>query len=103
MEDNPARTITLFCWILDASDRPFSVSIEESRTVERLKQVILEMKRHRLPNVVDSEDLVVWRVYRFFHFDSFVLTILLQGIHRDQGRFRGGSVQRPVCQERGIV
>jgi hypothetical protein len=66
MEDNPARTITLFCWILDASNRPFSISIEESQTVEHLKNVILEMKRHRLPNhVVDSEDLVVWRVCGF--------------------------------------
>jgi hypothetical protein len=28
--DNPQHTITLFCWILDVSDRLFSVSIEEA-------------------------------------------------------------------------
>jgi Crinkler effector protein N-terminal domain len=66
MEDNPTRTIQLFCWILDVSKESFAVFIKESQTVFDLKQEILVMKRQRLPDVVrDTEDLAVWNVCGF--------------------------------------
>jgi hypothetical protein len=36
------REITRFCWILDLSDRSFSVDIEDSLKVDHLKDVILK-------------------------------------------------------------
>lgn len=84
MEDNPTRTIKLFCWILDVSKESFAVFIKESQTVFDLKQEILVMKRQRLPDVVrDTEDLAVWNVCGFSPL-WMIRAHLLQGIHRGQ-------------------
>jgi hypothetical protein len=64
MQDNPTRTITLFCWIIDVSIRSFSISIEEDLTVEKLIEVILNKKRDLLPNVI-VDHLIVWKVCGF--------------------------------------
>jgi len=69
MQANPTRTIKLWCWIFDVSREQFPVSIEDSQTVEDLKKVILEKKRHRLPNfIIDEEDLIAWKVCGFSPF-----------------------------------
>ena len=36
------REVTLFCWILDISDRSFSVNVEENLTVDHLKAAIVK-------------------------------------------------------------
>ena len=36
------REVTLFCWILDISDRSFSVDVEENLMVDHLKAVIIK-------------------------------------------------------------
>ena len=87
---------------------PVSIEPEESRFVGDMKEMILEKERHRFPNdtVIDSEDIVVWKVYvhQFLHFDLSMLTtgtlalLPVQGTHRDhEGQSQGGGVQRPVC------
>jgi hypothetical protein len=79
--DNPSRTITLFCWILDVSDRPFPVDIDDSTTVAHLKEAILKKNVHTLPDL-DPHQLVVFKVSPFI----FVQTILIpppQDVHPD--------------------
>jgi hypothetical protein len=63
MQDNPTRTIKLYCWIVDISYMSFSISMEESQTVEDMIEVILDKKRHLFPEVVnDPGCLIVHRV-----------------------------------------
>jgi hypothetical protein len=59
--DSPPHTITLFCWILDASDRPFSVSIEEARTVDDLKKAVIKEKSSTFANI-EADQLTLWKV-----------------------------------------
>jgi hypothetical protein len=49
--NNPPRPLTLFCWILGVSERPFSVAIEDNRTVDDLKKVIVKEKPIAFANV----------------------------------------------------
>jgi hypothetical protein len=65
METHP-RTITLFCWILGVSDSPFSVDIEDSRTVDHLKKAIVKENLDILTNVVAHwHRLILWKVSGF--------------------------------------
>jgi hypothetical protein len=59
MQDNPTRTITLYCWIVNISHDSFSISMEESQTVEVMKKVILDTKRHLFPEVVNDPGCLV--------------------------------------------
>jgi len=59
--NGPTRVITLFCWILDVSDRSFSVSIEDDRTVDDLKEEIVK-KNPRTFSDVDPFQLTLWKV-----------------------------------------
>jgi hypothetical protein len=72
-KDNPSRTITLFCWILDVSARPFSVDTEDSTTVAHLKKAIVKEKSSTLANI-EADQLVLWKVSPFF----FVQTMLIR-------------------------
>src|ERR1700727_1145611 len=69
--DNPTRTVTVFCWILDVSDRPFPVDIEDTRTVGHLKRTILKEKPAAFANV-DPDELTLWKVFSFLCFDQFL-------------------------------
>jgi hypothetical protein len=42
--NNQPRSITLFCWILNLSNRSFPIDIDESRTVGHLKKDIVKEK-----------------------------------------------------------
>ncbi|KAF5367794.1 hypothetical protein D9615_010503 [Tricholomella constricta] len=57
--DSPSRMITLFCWILDVSNRAFPVDIEDVRTVGHLKEAIVNKKLATFDNV-DSDQLDLW-------------------------------------------
>jgi hypothetical protein len=59
--DSPTRTITLFCWILDESDSPFSIDIEDSKTVDHLKDAIVKKKPVTFANV-EADQLKLWKV-----------------------------------------
>jgi hypothetical protein len=59
--DNPSRTITLFCWILDVSARPFPVDTEDSTTVAHLKKAIVKEKSTTFANI-EADQLVLWKV-----------------------------------------
>jgi hypothetical protein len=59
--NNPPRPLTLFCWILGVSDHPFSVDIEDTRTVDHLKKAILKEKPTAFANV-DPDQLTLWKV-----------------------------------------
>src|SRR6202020_3547174 len=69
--DNPTRTVALFCWILDVSDHPFPVDIEDSRTVGHLKKNILRENPSASANV-DAFELTLWKVFSFLRFDQFL-------------------------------
>ena len=69
--NNPTRIVALLCWILDVSDRPFPVDIEDSRTVGHLKKVILREKR-TVFGKVDPDQLTLWKVFSFPRFDQFL-------------------------------
>jgi hypothetical protein len=62
--NDPPRPLTLFCWILGVSDHPFSVDIEDTRTVDHLKKAILKEKPAAFANV-DPDQLTVWKVRGF--------------------------------------
>jgi len=51
----------LFCWVLNKSDRPFSVKIGKSETVDGLKKVIKKEKEHSLVGI-DANTLNIWEV-----------------------------------------
>src|SRR5277367_6304466 len=76
-QENPSPTITLFCWIIDVSDRPFLVGIDASATVTHLKEAIL---KKNLNTFVYSTHL--WKVSGFI-FGPTKLTVLSQDIHTD--------------------
>ena len=56
--------LTLFCWILGVSERPFSVTIEDNRTVDHLKKAIVKEKSTAFANV-DPDQLTLWKVCGF--------------------------------------
>jgi hypothetical protein len=72
--DNP-RTIPLFCWILNVSDRSFSVSIEETRTVDNLKKLIVKEKSTTFANI-EADQLTLWKVSSTFSFGHTMLITL---------------------------
>jgi len=55
------RKLTLFCWILDISDRSFPVDIGDDRTVGHLKAEIVKKKPFSFENV-DPDELDLWKV-----------------------------------------
>ena len=55
------RELTLFCWILDISDRSFPVDIGDDRTVGHLKAEIVKKKPFSFENV-DPDELDLWKV-----------------------------------------
>jgi hypothetical protein len=58
------RSLTLFCWILEVSDSPFPVDIEDSRTAGHLKKAIAKEKPNTFANV-DPDELILWKVCGF--------------------------------------
>ena len=58
----------LFCWILDVSNWPFSISIEDTRTVGHLKEIPVAFAN------VDPFELTLWKVCNFLRFDQFLAT-----------------------------
>src|SRR5262245_58984792 len=65
MESNdPTRTARLFCWILHVSERSFSITIDDSQTVDDLKKAILKEKPKAFANV-DPDELTLWKVRGF--------------------------------------
>ena len=58
------RKLTLFCWILDISDRSFSVDVEENLTVDHLKAAIVKKNPISFENV-DPYELDLWKVSAF--------------------------------------
>ena len=51
----------LFCWILDVSDQSFSVSIQETRTVDNLKEEIPAKKLAMFANI-EADQVTLWKV-----------------------------------------
>jgi hypothetical protein len=78
--DNPRRAIPLFCWILDVSDCSFSVSIEETRTVDNLKEEILAKKSATFANI-EANQHTLWKVSSTFSFGHTMLITLHQDLH----------------------
>jgi hypothetical protein len=70
-------TITLFCWVLDVSNRSFSVDIEDNLTVDHLKDAITKKKPGSFANV-DPDELDLWKIQ-----PQLALIIFLQDIHSD--------------------
>jgi hypothetical protein len=62
--NHPPRSLTLFCWILGVSNHPFSVDIEDTRTVDHLKEAIVKKKPTAFANV-DPDQLTLWKVRGF--------------------------------------
>ena len=58
------RQVTLFCWILDESDRSFAVDIGDNRTIAHLKDAIVKKKPLSFENV-EPDELVLWKVSAF--------------------------------------
>jgi hypothetical protein len=63
--DDPPHPLMLFCWILGMSERPFSVTIEDNRTVDNLKDSIVKKKPAVFINI-DPDQLTLWKVCGFF-------------------------------------
>jgi hypothetical protein len=80
-QENPSRTITLFCWILDVSDRPFLVDIDDGATVTHLKEAILKKKSSTLANI-EADQLTLWKVSPFIFVQTMLIT-LPQEVHPD--------------------
>jgi hypothetical protein len=78
--DSPPHTITLFCWILDVSDRPFPVDIDDSTTVAHLKKAIVKEKSLTFVNI-KADQLTLWKVSGTFNFSQFMLITPLQDVH----------------------
>jgi len=64
------RGLTLFCWILDMSDRSFSVDIGDDRTVGDLKNEIVKKNPLSFENV-DPYELDLWKVSGFPPFSTY--------------------------------
>ena len=56
--------ITLFCWILDISDRSFPIDIEDNLTVGHLKDAIVKKTPVAFEGV-DAYELDLWDVSGF--------------------------------------
>jgi hypothetical protein len=57
--------ILLHCWILDISDTPFPVNVQDSSTVGHLKESIMKGDPTMFTNV-DSGEVVLWKVRVFY-------------------------------------
>ena len=64
------RKLTLFCWILDLSDRSFHVDIEDNLTVDHLKDAIVKKNPVSFEDV-DSDELHLWKVSGFPPFSTY--------------------------------
>jgi hypothetical protein len=60
-QDKLSRTIKLFCWILDVSNHPFPVDIDDSITVADLKKAIVKEKSSTFANI-EADQLTLWKV-----------------------------------------
>jgi hypothetical protein len=65
--DDPPCPLTLFCWILGMSEQLFSVTIEDNRTVDDLKDSIVKKKPTVFVNI-DPNQLTLWKVHGFFFY-----------------------------------
>ena len=79
--NHPPRVLKLFCWILDVSDSSFSVSIDETQTVDDLKEAILKKKSATFANI-DADQLTLWKVSPFIFVQTILIT-LPQEVHPD--------------------
>jgi hypothetical protein len=64
------RELTLFCWILDISDRSFPVDIGDDRTVGHLKDAIVKKNPVSFEGV-DAYKLDLWKVSGFPPFSTY--------------------------------
>jgi hypothetical protein len=81
--NNPSHTIALFCWILDVSERPFPVDIDDSTTVAHFKKAIVKEKSTTFANI-EADQLVLWKVpVSPFIFVQTILLTLPQEFHPD--------------------
>jgi hypothetical protein len=62
--------ITLFCWVVGVSDRPFSIDIENTLTVDHLKDAIVKKKSNAFLNV-DADQLDLWMVRSICYVSPF--------------------------------
>jgi hypothetical protein len=74
---NQPRSIKLFCWILDVSDRSFPVDIDDSQTVGDLKEAIVRKNPNTFVNV-DAFLLELRKVSGIFNFCRTTFLTLLQ-------------------------
>jgi len=58
------RQVTLFCWVLDESDRSLPVDIGDDRTIGHLKDAIVK-KNPVWFEGVDAYELDLWKVSAF--------------------------------------
>jgi len=89
-----------FCCILDVSNRPFSIAIKDSVTVDDLKDAILKKKRRTGFAKVDPDELTLWKVCGFLCFDQLLGYIpLSQGIYHDrqEPQEESGSIMKTRC------
>jgi PB1 domain. len=56
----------LFCWVLNDSDRPFSVKVGKGETVDDLKKTLKREKEYTFSGI-DSDALDVWKVGKSFN------------------------------------
>jgi hypothetical protein len=61
MMNNQPRSIKLFCWILDVSESSFSISIDETQTVDDLKKGIVKEKSSMFAHI-EADQLTLWKV-----------------------------------------
>jgi Crinkler effector protein N-terminal domain len=52
---------SLFCWVLNTSDRPFSVDIWKDKIVDNLKEAIKSTKKHAFAGI-DYDTRNLWKV-----------------------------------------
>jgi hypothetical protein len=70
MPTHQPRELTLFCWILDISDRSFPVDIGDDRTVGHLKDAIVKKNPVSFEGV-DAYKLDLWKVSGFPPFSTY--------------------------------
>lgn len=56
--------LKLFCWVLNGSNKPFSVTIGGSETVDDLKKVIKKEKEPELDHLA-ADRIILWKVSTF--------------------------------------
>ena len=74
---NQPRSIKLFCWILDKSTHSFSISIDDSQTVDDLKKVIVKEKPTTFANI-EADLLELRKVNGIFNIGQTTFLTLLQ-------------------------